>query len=170
MKATLFRLFTVVEYLVMLNLARPNLFRSLMATCLFSVAMTVVVSPIAMGQNSGSFDELIDLDLAPLETPVPPQLEQPYMAGPSELQEAPVQPSFSIGPIEAPSDPSLQAEARSVLDLPAVSIDPAATDELLLPDLTLPTPENTRADFTTVRKPRYVDAAATTVSEQFWIL
>ena len=128
-----------------------------LASCSLLVALAAFAASAAAQTDSGSFEELLDLDLAPLEAPVAPLPTLPDLVEPGTLQVAPVAPSFSIGSLEEAVPPP--AEKRSVLDLspvevPHIALDPVDSEELLLPDLSVPTPENTRADIAPAIVPR----------------
>lgn len=160
-----------------------------LAACFLLVAVVAFAAPASAQTVTGSFEELLDVDLAPLETSPAPLPGLPYLGDPGELQVAPPSVSnFSIGPLEEVPLQSTAAltEQRSVLDAPVevphVALDPVDSspiysgpvdssvvysgpvdsgvvysgpvDSLVLPDLSVPTPENTRADLAPVLSPR----------------
>lgn len=138
-----------------------KIYRFSLSVCSLLVAMAAFAVPAPGQTDAGSFEELLDLDLAPLETSDAPLPGLPYLAEPEELRVAPAAPSFSIGPLEEAAQQTVpplaipsQVEPRSVLEVPHIALDPLESEELVLPDLSVPTPENTRADIAPVLPPR----------------
>lgn len=130
-----------------------------------AVLLAALCSPFAIAQNDpGSLEDLLGADFAPL-SPVP-QLKTPDLEAPLNL---PAPSDFSVAPREPGSLPSLESPVvpesaiapdypasitprqstvpRSVLEIPRVTMDEPAPESLVLPDLTVPTPENSAADF-----------------------
>lgn len=73
---------------------------------------------------------------SPRQLPPPPDLNAPLIMGPDVKPQQELLP-----PLELPLAPP-----QSVIEVPRVTIDEPAPGELVLPDLTIPTPENTAAD------------------------
>ena len=113
----------------------PMLIRTLLTVLML---MTLSTS-IASAQNDpGSMDDLLDIEFAPLQPETQqaqplPDLEAPLILG--DRVELPPPPS-----------PRRQSGPLSVLEVPPVTMDGPASGALVLPDLTMPTPENTRVD------------------------
>ncbi|QEG25240.1 hypothetical protein [Mariniblastus fucicola] len=103
---------------------------------LFSAAMITVLSlSCANAQTDpGGIGDLLDADFAPLQTNAQqlPELNSPLIMGEQQVQLPPVPQVF-------PQQP------QSVLETPGAVINQSAPEQLILPDLTIPTPENTAA-------------------------
>jgi len=113
----------------------PNLYRSLFPAALF----VALCSPFATAQvEPGSLDDLLGAEFAPLRsTEQLPELSAPLLMPPPPIQ---LEPDPQVGPVQ------------SVLEIPRVTPEEPAPGALILPELTMPTPENTRADFTEDRR------------------
>ena len=100
-------------------------------TLFIAVAVCGLFASFANAQSSpGSFDELLETEFAPLK-PVPqlPDLHAPLVMGPQENEKQ-----------------ERSKEPKSVIEVPQVQSNDAAPKVLVLPNLTIPTPENTAAD------------------------
>lgn len=79
--------------------------------------------------DPGSLDDLLGADFAPLQNQAAqqlPELNSPLIMGP-----------------QVPRQQEMLPQLESVMEVPRVIIDEPPPSELLLPDLTMPTPENT---------------------------
>ena len=115
----------------------PRNIRSLKFTFSFSSAVLIAatcMSTVAVAQTEpGSLDDLLGADFEPLQgqvNPELPDLNSPLILGPPEQRQW--QPQTEVIP-----------EPQSVLTVPRVGTDEPAPDALVLPDLTMPTPDNT---------------------------
>jgi len=108
----------------------PKLIRSLFPAALIAALCLPVV---AFAQTEpGSLNDLLDADFAPLQTQTAqpsPELNAPLILGPQ---------------VQRPQQAGRSMD--SVLEIPRVAADEPAPGELLLPDLTIPTPQNTASD------------------------
>ena len=127
----------------------PKLYRSIFT----AVLLAALCSSFAVAQNDpGGLEsdfaplQLPELDLPDLQPPdlvlpqldaplVMPQLDAPLVMPRPQNQEFIPLPQFE------PEVPT------TVLEVPRVTIDEPAPGELVLPELTMPTPENSTADF-----------------------
>lgn len=131
-----------------------------------AVLLAALCSPFVMAQTEpGSLDDLLGADFAPLATQDSsdqqlPDLHAPLLLGPPAPQRsgetipqpqigplAPLAPVPQLAPV-APVPmlpPPQSAPSQSVLDIPRVTAEEPAPGALVLPELTMPTPENTGA-------------------------
>ena len=108
-----------------------KLIHSLFPVTLLMAALSLPAMTVAQ-TDPGSLDELLGADFEPLQNQPAqqvPELNAPLIMGPQ---------------VQRPQDVLPQME--SVLEVPRVTIDERAPGELVLPDLTIPTPENTAID------------------------
>jgi len=138
----------------------PTFIRTIFST----LVLAALCTPIAFAQNDpGSISDLLEADFAPLHqtTQSNTELNSPLILGP-ELQangNLPAKPE--LVPIPPPPSsvlevPSADNEKRPTGELASAS----ASEEIILPELTMPTPENTTADLQeglTVLRPRFDD-------------
>ena len=137
---------------------------------LLPALLIAAISSSAFAQSEpGSIDDLLGADFAPLQTQTATQLPEiqlpeigplpkigPPLPSPTPLPAPPQLPDLNAPLIMSPqvqppqemyprldlgSEPS-----QSVLEVPRVTIDETAPGMLVLPDLTIPTPENTAAE------------------------
>ena len=115
----------------------PKLIRLLFPATLIAA----LCSPAFAQSDPGSLDDLLGLDFPPLEqqeTQTPSKLNSPLIMGPEIQAGGEALPATDLVPVPPPP--------VSVLETPRVDVNEPAPGRLVLPDLTMPTPENTAVD------------------------
>jgi hypothetical protein len=141
----------------------PKIIRSFLP----AVLIAALCSPLVIAQTEpGSLDDLLGADFPPLVTPPNraseqlPDLNAPLLMGQPASQRrldripdpqlgpdpllAPAPQLAPVAPVPQLPTPEL-GPPQSVLEIPRVTADEPAPGELILPELTMPTPENTAA-------------------------
>jgi len=109
---------------------------------LFPATMIAALcSPVFAQSDPGSLDDLLGVEFAPLqqqEIQQPSALNSPLIIGPENQVQSDALPAAGLVPVPPPP--------ISVVETPRVDVNEPAPGELVLPDLTIPTPENTALD------------------------